>query len=83
MAAGGALTIGRPAVRRRALPDASMSPLPLTGGCTAAATCGLAVLAAIREERLQDNAARVGAYCLRRLRELQVGGWVGGVRLHV
>lgn len=41
------------------------------GGCTAAPTCGLAVLAAIREERLQDNAAAVGAYCLRRLRELQ------------
>jgi ethanolamine-phosphate phospho-lyase len=41
------------------------------GGCTAAPTCGLAVLAAIREERLQDNAASVGAYCLRRLHQLQ------------
>ena len=44
------------------------------GGCTAAPTCGLAVLAAMREERLQDNAAAVGTYCLRRLRELQVRG---------
>lgn len=32
------------------------------------------MLAAIREERLQDNAAAVGAYCLARLRELQVRG---------
>ena len=42
------------------------------GGCTAAGACGLAVLDVIREERLQDNAATVGAYCLRRLREVQV-----------
>lgn len=45
-----------------------------TGGCTAATACGLAVLEVIREERLQENAAAVGAHCLERLRELQVGG---------
>lgn len=43
------------------------------GGCHAAAAAGLAVLAVLREERLQDSAARVGAYLLARLRELQVG----------
>ena len=52
------------------------------GGCTAAGACGLAVLDVIREERLQDNAATVGAHCLRRLRELQVrvgvGVWLSG-----
>ena len=49
-----------------------MRPSIAPGGCTAAPTCGLAVLAAMRDERLQDNAAEVGAHCLRRLRELQV-----------
>jgi hypothetical protein len=63
----------------------SWGPSPLlpppalpAGGCTAAPVCGLAVLEVMREEGLQDNAARVGAYCLRLLRELQVGGGVGG-----
>jgi adenosylmethionine-8-amino-7-oxononanoate aminotransferase len=44
------------------------------GGCTVAPVCGLAVLDVIREEGLQANAAAVGAHCLKRLRDLQVGG---------
>ena len=42
-----------------------------TGGCNAAAACGLAVLEVIEEEGLQANAARVGAHVAGRLRALQ------------
>ena len=52
------------------------------GGSTAAAAAGLAVLDVIRDERLQENAAAVGAYTLQLLRGVQRrhGDVVGDVR---
>ena len=41
------------------------------GGCTAAGAAGLAVLAALREEGLQQNAQAVGLHLLAGLRALQ------------
>lgn len=60
-----------------------LAPRNPAGGCNAAPACGLAVLRVMREERLQENAAAVGAYCLARLRELQVRARLGSdTRLH-
>jgi 4-aminobutyrate aminotransferase-like enzyme/Ser/Thr protein kinase RdoA (MazF antagonist) len=61
--------------------DNGMEFFSTFGGSPVAAAAGLAVLDVLEEERLQENALRVGNYLIARLRELQEGhALIGDVR---
>jgi 4-aminobutyrate aminotransferase-like enzyme/Ser/Thr protein kinase RdoA (MazF antagonist) len=61
--------------------DNGMEFFSTFGGNPVAAAAGLAVLDVLEEERLQENALRVGNYLIARLRELQEGhALIGDVR---
>jgi 4-aminobutyrate aminotransferase-like enzyme/Ser/Thr protein kinase RdoA (MazF antagonist) len=61
--------------------DNGMEFFSTFGGNPVAAAAGLAVLDALEEERLQENALRVGDYLIARLRELQEGhALIGDIR---